>query len=241
MMSVAGRRIAGIMVIAGGLAAPAAGGAEAARPAVTAAPFARCYAAPHGTVPPISVSLSGGGGGDGYVLSATYPHTRAGNGDAGSTDGTFDASGNATAVLSGVAPYDDDRLYPTPGSPVALDVKDYTPTQGPVSTPIGNIIVSQEGVDVAVSPTDPRKPRFVTAADIAWAGKPIYGFVTNRAGTKLLRRFAIGRGNACGYAKRKALASPPGSRAGRYVLWVGAGSRLSKSSDLKDPFSITAG
>ncbi len=224
-----------MIAVAAGVAVPAS--ADAA--VMTASPLAACYAAPHGTVPPISVPLSGGGASDGYVLSATYPNTPAGHGDAGSTDGNFDASGNATAVLSDISPYNDDRLYPTPGSPVALDVEDYTQDQGTVTTSIGSILVSEEGVDIALSPLNPSKPRFVTAADLAWAGKPVYGFVTNRAGTKLLRRFAIGRGNTCGYVKRKVLATPPHARVGRYVLWVGVGRRLQKSSDLKETFAIT--
>jgi hypothetical protein len=229
---------AGTVAVAAALAVPASATASLAGPAVAAAPLAACYQAtdPHGVN--IPVSLTGGGPGDGYVLAATIPGK--GDGSAGSSNGNFDASGNAVTTLKDVF-VPGDPIDPTAGRPIDLSVEDYNPASDtPVTTQLGTVTLSEAGLNVAFGNGKPLTKHKVTVANTAFAGKQLYGFITNKKGTVILRRWYLGRADpACGYAGAFEVVAPSKLVRGTYRLYVNAGSKLNKPASISEAFSIT--
>ncbi|WP_249010692.1 hypothetical protein [Conexibacter sp. DBS9H8] len=223
--------LAGALTAAAGLAVPAS-----ARAAVTIGPLAPCYQAvpPHG-VTAIHVRLSGGGASDNFVLDATIPGQ--GLGSAGSTDGTFGATGAADTTLTDVYP-PGNPIGPIPGRRVNLSVQDFGPN-GTVTTELGSVLLTTLALKVASTPTRPYQARQVAVSGVALADKRIYGFVTNRRGTRVLRRVYLGRGNVCGYVSHRAIVAPAHKAAGTYRFYVNAGPRLNRRDSLSEAFQIT--
>lgn len=226
------------MIAAAALAAPMAASASSAQAAITASGLHRCYSGvPLRKQATITAHFSGGTPGDTFMFIATVPGK--GTGSAGSSEGntTFDALGNGTASITNVFP-PRDAIGPLAGEKVDLSVEEFGPA-GDVTTPIGSVLISNIALKVSDTPRNPRKKRMVKLSGTPFAGKKMYGFVTNKKGTKVLRHFYIGRGNVCGYTKRKAVVAPKNYKRGSYRLYVNAGKKLNKKRALGQKFSIS--
>jgi len=223
---------AGTVAVAGALALPASASA-----AITAGPLAPCYQAmaPNG-VPSIPVTLTGGTPGDLYQLIATDPGTAAGSAGSVSPTTPFDVNGDGAATLTHVYP-PGDPIDPVAGRKIDLSVEDFN-ANGDTTTPIGTVLTTELALNVADKPSDPRKAREVTISGTPFANKKLYGFITNKTGTKIYKRFYLGKGNVCGYAARKEIVEPPHDAAGNYRLYVNTGDKLSKKASLNYPFQI---
>jgi hypothetical protein len=203
--------------------------------AVTGTISAPCYThIPTKGSQPVVVSLTGGTPGAGYVLSATVPGK--GTGSAGSTDGNFDAAGNAVAQITDVFP-PNGTINPTKGQQIQISVEDFgAPT--PVDTPIGTTLITTLAIDVANKPTNPHKARRVRVSGAPFAGQRVYGFVVKGKSKHVLRRVSLGKANVCGFVSRKVLVAPRPFRYGRFRLYVNAGHKLNKSQALGFSFRI---
>lgn len=232
------RQLAGAaLVSAAALAAPMAASAGSAQAAITASGLHRCYSGiPLGRQATITAHFSGGTPFDRFMFIATVPGK--GTGSAGSSDGdtAFDQLGNGTASITNVFP-PSDASGPLAGERVDLSVEEFG-AAGDVTTPIGSVLITNIALNVSDTPRNPRKKRMVTLSGTPFAGKKIYGFVTNKKGTKVLRRFYVGRGNVCGYTKRKAVVAPKSYKRGSYRVYVNAGKKLNKKRALGIKFSI---
>jgi hypothetical protein len=228
---------AGTVAVAAALAVPASATASLARPAVAAGALPACFQTTPGnsdvTVP---LSLTGGGPGDDFDVDGTEPTFA--NDDDGSASGVFDTSGNASVGVTGVF-VPGDPIDPTAGRPVALTVNDYSPdTDTPTATTVATVMVSEGGLNVDFNNGGALKKHPIQVADTAFAGKPIYGFVTNSKG-KLERRFALGKGDpTCGYAKGSAVVAPAKIITGTYYLYLNAGSKLNKRAAVSEKFRL---
>ena len=222
---------AGALAATGLLAVPAS-----ALAAPTAGPFKACYTAvPPNGVASIPMGITGGTPGDPYEVTATDPH--AGLGSAGSVSGTFDANGNALTALTDVYP-PGDPIAPIPGRSVTLAVEDFN-AGGDVTTPLGSIRLTVKAINVDFLHNDnPKRARTVSVSGTQFAHRKLYGFITNAKGTRVEKRFALGRANVCGYAARKEVVAPRNFAGGHYKLWVNAGPKLAKKRALVYPFEI---
>jgi hypothetical protein len=226
---------AGGLVAAAGLAVPASASA-----AITASPFQACYAAgTSGGVASIPVSLSGGTPGDLWQIVASYPNSSSGS--AGSTDGDdapFDGNGDASGTLTNIFP-DGDPAGPIKGRTVDVSVEDFPQDDSaPTTTPVGSFLVTNTALDVNFGTSNPKAERAVTVSGTQFAGKQVYGFITNKAGTKVLRTFHLGKGDVCGYTTHKEIVAPSDYKTGVYRLFVVAGDKLVKSAALSSEFQV---
>lgn len=183
---------------------------------------------------PIVVALSGGTPGGGFVLAATVPGQ--GLGSAGSTDGDFDASGNASARIGNVFP-PSGSIDPIRGRRVNLSVQDFGAPGSP-TTQLGSVLITNLAIKVAARPISPRKPRRVTVSGTRFAHRRVYGFVVKGSSTHVLHRFRLGKGDVCGYVSHKARVAPAHYRTGRYRLYVNAGRKLERPKALRYDFRI---
>ena len=89
--------------------------------AVTGSANKACYShVPTNGSEPVVVSLTGGVPGTGFVVAATIPGKA--EGTAGSTSGTYDAAGNATAVITDIRT-PSGTIDPVKGGTIALSVR----------------------------------------------------------------------------------------------------------------------
>jgi hypothetical protein len=214
-------------------------GAVLAVPAVASAVTAtlnhRCYShVPTRGSEPIVISLAGGTPNADFIVAATVPGK--GTGSAGSTDGTFDAAGNATAQILDVA-LPSGTIDPTRGQTIQLSVQDFG--AGGVDTPIAQTLVTTLSMSIADRPVSPRARRVVRVSGTPFAGKRLYGFVVKPNSSHVLRRISLGRGDICGFVSTKAVVAPPSYRAGRYRFYVNAGRKLNKREALYSTFQIS--
>jgi hypothetical protein len=221
------------------LGSAALAAAALALPATASAATGTISQACYGHVPtkgtePVVVSLTGGTPGADYQLIATVPGKGAGS--AGSTTGTFDAAGNATAQINDVFP-PSGSIDPIKGQAIQLSVKDYG-TPDSAELPIGTTLITNIAMDVSSKPRNPASARTVTVSGTPFAGKSIYGFVTSSNGKKILKRIYIGRGDVCGYAKTKAVVAPPGVPSGKFRFYIFGGKTLNKKAALGSAFTI---
>lgn len=223
----------GAILVAGALAVPA--GASAA---ITASGLRPCYTdVPLGKQTTITANFSGGIPGDHFMFVASVPGK--GPGSAGSSNGenAFDANGNGTASIPDVFP-PTDAIGPLAGERVDLSVEDFN-SAGEIAQPVGSVLITNRALDVSSKPRNPRKARRVKLSGTQFAHKKVYGFVTNNRGTKVLRRFYIGKGNVCGYTTRKAVVAPRNNRNGTYRFYANAGRKLNKKRALSIRFRIS--
>lgn len=193
-----------------------------------------CYShVPTGGTEPIVATITGGTPGADFLLSATDPGE--GRGSAGSVSGTFDATGNAVAQITNVFP-PSGSISPLRGQAVNLSITDYG--SGATDVPAGKAVITNLTIDVAARPSNPRRPRLVRVSGTPFAGKTLYGFVTKSKGTRVLRRFRLGKGNVCGFAGSKAIVAPSNFKSGTYQLYVNAGMRLNKPRALGYTFRL---
>lgn len=81
--------------------------------------------------------------------------------------------------------------------------------------------------EVAVGATDKHGKTPISVSDPMFAGKKLYAFETNSTGTKVLGHGGyLGRGNVCGYARRKFTIDA--RTGGHYRFYVNAGPRFRK-------------
>jgi hypothetical protein len=184
---------------------------------------------------PITVTLSGGTPGAGYVVSATVPGKGAGS--AGSASGNFDATGNATAVISDVFP-PSGTIGPTKGQAIGISAQDFG-VPGSVDTPIGQTLITNLTMNVSGHPTSPRAHRQISVSGTPFANQKVYGFVTHGSSTHVLRRISLGTGNVCGFVSTKGIVAPKTFKPGTYRLYINAGSKLDKALALESGFRIT--
>jgi len=184
---------------------------------------------------PLTVALSGGTPGADYIVAATVPGR--GTGSAGSTDGQFDAAGNALATITDVFP-PNGTIEPTRGQKVALSVADYG-SPDTSDMPIGTTLITTLALDVSSKPSSPSARRRVTVSGTPFAHKKVYGFIVKGKGKRVLRRISLGTGDVCGYTSAKQVVAPPGAPTGSYRLYVNAGKKLNKKKALAYAFTIT--
>jgi hypothetical protein len=195
-----------------------------------------CYAhLPTRGSEPIVATITGGTPGAGFLLAATDPGK--GTGSAGSVSGTFDGAGNATAQIPDVSP-PSGTINPSKGEQVQLSVQDFG--AGGAETPVGTALITNIAITVSSRPRSPRAHRLLrVSAGSTFAGKALYGFVVKPGASKVLRRFRVGKANACGYASTRAIVAPRSFRAGSYRVYVNAGRRLNKPRAVAYAFTIT--
>lgn len=216
-----------------GLAAiPAAGSAA------TIAPSAPCYATsydqsrPSGERlqwQPMTGTISGGTPGGRFQIYGV-------GGKAGSQVGNFDAAGNASYTITS---YSSPGISPSAGRTVRLEVTEFVNGTSPVTGAV-DVKVSTLAVDVASRPSSPLRKRVVRVSGTPFAGQQLYGFVVRgKKGSRVLKRISLGRANACGYARTRAVVAPSRYRTGTYSLYINPGKKLKKSSAVGYSFRIT--
>jgi hypothetical protein len=209
--------------------------APAAASAVTGTLNQACYThVPTRGSQPIVITLTGGTPGAGYVVAATVPGKDLGT--AGSADGNFDAAGNATTEITDVSP-PSGTIDPTKGQPVDISVQDFGVVGSP-SVPIGRVLVTNLALSVSSKPSSPHARRAVRVSGAPFAHRSVYGFITKSHGSRVLKRFRVGRGNVCGFAGTKAVVAPSDFRVGTYRLYLNAGKKLDKRNALFTSFQI---
>ena len=209
--------------------------APVASAAVTVAIDRSCYShVPGQGTQPIVATITGGTPGANFLLSASDPGE--GRGSAGSASGTFDAAGNAVAQLTNVFP-PSGSIGPLRGQPVNLSLTDYG--SGQTDVPVGRAVITNLALDVASKPRSPREPRRVRVSGTPFAGKRLFGFVTKPGSSRVLRRFALGKANRCGFATSKEIVAPRSFASGEYRLYVNAGRKLRKPLALAYSFRLT--
>ena len=223
------------LIGAAAAAAIASFAAPSAAMAVTGTIGAPCHS--HivaGGTQPVVVGLTGGTPGAGFVMAATAPGK--GLGSQGSTSGNFDAAGNAIATIENIFP-PSGSIDPLKGDVVAITIKDFglTPTLDQL---LGQTLITNLGLDVSTTPRNPRAKRTVRVSGTPFAGKKLYGFIVKGTSRKILKRFSIGTGNVCGYARTKAVVAPKTFRRGTYRLYVNAGTKLDKPNAIMSGFRI---
>lgn len=210
----------------------------AAAPSAFAAPTVTinkpCYShVPSQGSEPIVATIAGGTPGANFLLSATEPGGS--RGDAGSVSGTFDAAGNAVAQIANVFP-PSGSISPLRGQSVNLSIIDYG--VGETDVPAGKALITNLALDIASKPRSPRRPRLVRVSGTPFANKALYGFVAKPRGTRVLRRFRLGKGNVCGFASSKQIVAPSNYKSGNYRLYVNAGKQLNKKLALWYSFRL---
>lgn len=156
-------------------------------------------------------------------------------GKAGSQVGTFDAAGNAAYTITS---YSSPGINPSAGRTVKLEVKEFAAGASPV-TGSTSVKVSTVAVDVATRPSSPRAKRVVRVSGTPFAGQRLYGFIVRGSkSSRVLKRISLGKANACGYARTKAVVAPSNYRTGSYRLYINAGKKLDKSKAIANGFRI---
>ncbi len=210
-------------------AAPAAAGAA------TVTLDKPCYGKiPTGSSQPIVATITGGTPNGRFQLIFTAPGR--GSGSAGSQTGTFDAAGNAVVTYTTISP-PRTTIDPSRGQRVDVSITDFT--AGTPEQPAGSFLVSTIAISVANTPRNPRAKRAVKVSATPFAGQVLYGFITKPGSTKVLKRFKVGKGDACGYAQRRAVIAPTRFRGGSYRLYVNPGTRLRRNTALSFAFRIS--
>ena len=221
--------LSAVITAAAALAGPAAASA------VTGTLNQPCYThIPASGSQPIVIALTGGTPGADYEVAATVPGK--GLGSAGSGDGTFDASGNATAQITDVSP-PSGTIDPTKGQRVDISVQDFG-VDGSAPVPIGSTLITTLSMSVSSKPTNPHSRRAIRVSGAPFANRRIYGFITTVHGSHVLKRIALGRGDVCGFTSTKAVVAPPSFKFGTYRLYVNAGKKLNKKLSLWTTFKI---
>lgn len=210
-----------------GLAAiPAAGSAA------TIAPSAPCYATLFQdsklTYQPMTGTITGGTPGGRFQIFGV-------GGKASSQVGNFDAAGNAPYAITS---YSSPGINPSAGRTVELQVREFAAGGSPV-TGSAKVKVTTIAVDVATKPRSPRSKRVVRVSGTPFANQRLYGFIVR--GTKssrVLKRISLGKANACGYARTKAVVAPSNYRTGTYRLYINPGKKLDKKNAIANGFRI---
>ena len=193
-----------------------------------------CYSkVPTGSSEPIVATIAGGTPNGRFQLIFTAPGK--GSGSAGSQVGTFDAAGNAVVTYTTISP-PRTTIDPSRGQRVDVSITDFTAATP--EQPAGSFLVSTVAMSVANKPRNPRAKRAVKVSASPFANQVLYGFVTKPGSTRVLKRFKVGKGNACGYAERRAVVAPTRFRNGKYRLYVNPGTRLRRNAALSFSFQI---
>jgi hypothetical protein len=223
-----------IRLTTAGLAAAAIAPATAA--ALTATVDKPCYSrVPTQGSEPIVTTITGGTPGANFRLTATGAGKPSGS--SGSTSGTFDAAGNAVAQINDVIT-PSGGIGPVPGQTITLAVTDYGTGAEAVEVPVATAKVTNLSIDVSAKPRNPRRSRRVRVSGTPFAGRRLFGFVTTEKGSKVLRRFELGKANVCGFVADKAIVAPVSYEAGNYRLWINVGKTLRKKQALAYTFRI---
>ncbi|MDO9406805.1 hypothetical protein [Patulibacter sp.] len=219
-------RLAVPAVLAAALAVPTVASA-----AVTGSVLLPCHSnSPLGSADePIEVGLSGGTPGAAFRVLASLPGRRAGG--VGSTTGTFDGDGDATARilrLGGLG-----RAV-SAGRPVALAVQEGA--GAPVT--VAETLVTNFTVDVATHPTGPGARRRVRVSGTPFAEQRVSAFLVRASGGPVLRRTPLGRADACGFLRRTVAVAPRSLAPGAYRVYVGTGTKLRRSQAIYDRLRV---
>lgn len=182
---------------------------------------------------PLVVHLSGGTPNGSYVLTAKAAK---GTGTAGSTSGTFDATGAATATITSLS-VPGGSSKPSAGRAVDLVVKDIG--AGGAETPVASAKITNLTMDVVSNTRRVRAVREIRVSGTPFAGQTLYAFIVKGSSSKVLKRIALGKTNACGYVTRKAIVAPPSGSRGSYRLYVNPGITLKKSKAIYFGFTIS--
>jgi hypothetical protein len=211
--------------------------APSAASAVTGAISAPCYThIPTVGSAPVVVNLAGGTPGAGFIVAATGP--TGGVGSAGSATGTFDPAGNGSAAITDVSP-PSGSIDPIAGEPIVLSVKDFGTGAAAVDVPIGQTLVTNLAMTIALKPRSIRAHRTVKVSGTPFAGLAMYGFITKGTNPKVLRRVSLGTGDGCGYTSAKVIVAPKSFKPGTYRLYVNPGTKLDKPKSIFRSFKIS--
>jgi hypothetical protein len=219
----------GVVAVAGALALPASASADIT--VSTQLPSCIWTHSNFGTTT-LSYTLSGGTPGAEYLTHMELPGGQGAQGDAG---GTFDASGTAAITLKGI--YPPDSSMPTKSYKETIVVSQSDETATTPYTPVASLLVSSDAVEIPTSPFNMHKTRLISASGQTLANKSVTGFVTNKAGTKVLKRFALGKANVCGYVARKEVVAP-GRLNGNFRLYVDPGTKFNKKLAVSATFGV---
>lgn len=179
---------------------------------------------------PVNVGLNGGTPGGPFQVVAT----RSNGQSAGSTSGTFDAAGNGLAQITNLFP-SGGAIGPLKGQKLRITVKDLTTS---ITAPIRTVRLTNLGLSGSAKPRNPRLKRTVRVSGTVFARKRIYGFVTSSNGKRVLDRFRIGRGNVCGYAKRRAVVAPSPFAFGSFRFYASPSRKLKRKRSVFIRFTI---
>ncbi len=195
--------------------------------AATITPLKPCYArVPTQGAEPLTFALAGGTPNTRFLLSGV-------DGKAGSISGTFDAVGNAAAVIPdgfGSGP----SIGPSKGRTITMQVQEY-----PVGAPSGvtgavNVKVTNVAMDIALKRRQPFSRavwRVSGLTPIVGPGTLYASYVRGTKGKKVVKRIRLGRPNACGYLRVRKMA-PPSRSFGTWTIYVHVGKKLDKSKSI---------
>jgi hypothetical protein len=201
--------------------------APALSSAATITPDRACYSnVPTQGSQPVNVGITGGNPNARFLVFGV-------GGKAGSQTGTLDASGNASATITGSL--STGGISPSKGKTIQLAVNEY-----PVGAPSGqtgavNIKVTNAALDVNIKRRNP----FARATWTVSGLTPLFGqgtlYASYTKGTKsrkVIKRIKLGTPkNACGYL-RVSKVPPPSKRTGTWTIWVHVGKKFVEKQSL---------
>jgi hypothetical protein len=182
---------------------------------------------------PIGLTITGGTPGGDFQVSAgaTTP-----DGSSGSTTGTFDASGNATAALTDVFP-PGGSINPLKGRTLVLSVHDFI-TETDIATATTQI--TNAAVEVASTPSNPYRKRLMTISGLTplFGAGTLYGsYTSGYTGHTAIKTVKLGTPNACGYlAVHRVL--PPRHGVHKWTLYVHVGKAFHRADSLVYKFQV---
>lgn len=191
--------------------------------AATITPLKPCYArVPTQGAEPLTFNLSGGNANTRFLLSGV-------DGAASSVSGTFDAAGNAAAVIPdgfGSGP----SIGPSKGRKITMQVQEF-----PVGAPSGvtgttQVTVTNVAMDIKLKRRQPFSKATWTVSGltpIVGPGTLYASYIRGTKGSKVVKRIKLGRPNACGYLRVKKVA-PPARQFRTWTIYVHVGKKLDK-------------
>lgn len=195
--------------------------------AATITPLKPCYArVPTKGAEPLTFALTGGNPSTRFLLSGV-------EGQAGSVSGTFDAAGNATAVIpdgfgSGRS------IGPSKGRTITMQVQEFPVGAPSAVTGTANVKVTNVAMDIALKRRQPFKAatwKVSGLTPLVGSGTIYASYVRGTKGSKVVKRVKLGKPNDCGYVRVRKMA-PPSRSYGTWTIYVHVGKKLDKAKSI---------
>ncbi|MBF6620172.1 MAG: hypothetical protein ITG02_08060 [Patulibacter sp.] len=195
--------------------------------AATITPLKPCYArVPTEGAEPLTFSLTGGNPNTRFLLYGV-------DGKASSVSGTFDAAGNASAVIpngfgSGRS------IGPSKGRTIPMEIKEYPIGAPSAVTGTAKVKVTNVAMDIDLkrrSPFSKATWKVSGLTPIVGKGTLYASYIRGTKGSKVVKRIKLGKPNACGYLRTRKVA-PPARQFRTWTIYVHVGKKLDKSKSI---------